>query len=346
MPIISAVLAVLFLAGCGLPQQAHPAAEPSSPDLTVDGSTCGGLTPAASHDPATQATPPQAESIVRQYWQGSEADGQKPAQLDCTSSGELDEGPQEAMSVADTQIAAQLKRPSHDRPNPIQALNVYVPRLDQYPLWFAATVKKYGRDDNTGKLTSEVVYQLLVFTRMSARARWKLYVGTNVPGGNPKVAKDAAGYAAGRSGPLAEDPAALPQRYVSYMQSVGQQHADMFAPGAVTDGALKDVTPTSHLTHTFQTLDGNLSFTLPMQDGGALTIFTALWKAHLDAGAGGCYIQDASRTKRSVIFAPGSWQKEEIDSIMMRVALIPRGRGKVDLLGDNGLILSKGVKQC
>jgi hypothetical protein len=340
--IVLAAGTVLLVAACSLPGQGKS----TPPGSTASSKVCSVSPPSPGSGPATQVEPSVAEQIVRQYWDASDRQNQRPARLDCRAAQQADEGPALAMSVTSTQVDQQLGRSDQDKPNPIQSLNLYVPRLQSYPLWFATIVKKFDVDQNTGKVSSKVAYRLMVFTRMAAGARWKEYLETDVPGGNPGVAMDAQGYVPSPTGSPAFDPAALPQAYVDYLTSRGKQHGDLFEPGSVdTDGAIAQTKPENGLTHTFARYDG-LVFPLALQDGGVMVVFDDLWQAHAAANGSTCYVQDDKRSKLPVFYPPGRWHQVEIDSIMVWIAFVPNRTGQVLLAGDNGLVLSRGSNPC
>lgn len=337
-PVVVVLAASLLLAACG------SGSSPSS-SAKADSHACPLTKPEASSNPGTQLTPQQADQVVRQIWQQWDRQNQKTSSLDCQSATVSEEGPSLAMSVTSTQITSQLGRPSQDRPNPIQKLNVYVPRLDRYPLWFFAIASKFDVDQNTGKVGSKVVYRFMAFTRMREQARWKAYLATDTPGGNPKVALDAEGYAAGQVGPPVIDPAAIPTTYIEYLRSAGAQHSTVFAPGTDTDQMAKQAASVPGRTNTFDPYD-DMQFTVPMRDGSQMVVFTGQYHVHLTAASGSCYNQDAKRSKMPIYFPPGKWKDVDISSAMVRIAFVPSKSGQIQLTGDDGLILSKGSNPC
>lgn len=335
-PVLILLAAALLLAGC-----ATPFGGPSSSPAAKAGCTAP-WRPLSS--PATQLTGAEAEAIVRQWWQATDAQSQRLQGVDCSLYQSLDQGPELATGSTAAAVQQQIHRPYERAPNRIEQLQVVVPRRTSYPQWFMAGVEDHVVDQSTGRVTVQQELDYLVFVRQSAASRWRAFSETTInDAALGPFREDGQGYVSGGTGSLAQSPSALPGEYLAFLRSAGRQNAQLFAPGDQTTGLIPDLAPQRHVYYTYAE-SSYPEFVLPRAGGGALVIFEVLWRAHLHAGRGNCY--NDSGGGMPVYFPSGRWSRVEVDSVMLRYALVPEGHGPVSLYGDNDLILSQGFDAC
>lgn len=335
-PILIPLVAALLVTGCGIPS----AAPSSSPAAAARCSAP--WRPTSS--PAAQLTSAEAGAIARQWWQATDAQSQRLEGVDCGLYASLDQGPELATSSTADAVQQQIHRPYERAPNPIEQLQVVVPRRASYPQWFMAGVEDHVVDQSTGKVTAQQELDYLVFVRQSAGSRWRAFSETTInDAALGPFSEDGQGYVSGGTGPLAQSPSALPGEYLTFLRSAGRQNAQLFAPGDQTTGLIPDLAPQRHVYYTYAN-SSYPEFVLPRAGGGALVIFEVIWRAHLHAGRGNCYNDNGGTMP--VYFPPGRWNRVEVDSVMLRYALVPEGHGPVSLYGDNDLILSRGFDAC
>jgi hypothetical protein len=275
---------------------------------------------AAPVRPPPQLQPEQARSIAVEAWQVAQVWAQVPATA--TVIRQLDDGPARAAGVATVPIRGQLGQ-RQDRAAPLSGVTVYVPRLDAYPLWFAALFDTTSVDAATDRVGSDAARYLDVFVRDGPGERWRLYMDANVTGVElPQPALDPAGYVAGDPGQLAARLDDLPGYYVDYLRSAGRTNAKLFAPGDLTSQAAWDVAHTSGTAYSFAT-DRYLRFQIPLRQGGAIGIFSVSRRFALTASPSGCLAQDRRRTRQPVWVPPGRWRSVTVDVTAVRVAVIP-----------------------
>ncbi|HEX4215007.1 MAG TPA: hypothetical protein VIA06_16930 [Candidatus Dormibacteraeota bacterium] len=336
VPVLLAAAVSLLVAGCSVPF----AAPSSSPAARA--SCSAPWRPSSA--PSAQLTSAEAEAVVHQWWDATDAAGQKLQTLSCGVYESLDDGPELAISSTADAIQRQIHRPFQKASNPIEQLEVVVPSQARYPQWFLAGVEDHVIDQSTGAVTQQQELDFLVFVRQSATARWRDFSETTINDASlGPFAEDQQGYVTGSPGPLAQSPSALPGEYMTFLRSAGRQNQQLFAPGDQTTGLTPDLSPQKHVYYTYSKASYP-EFVLPRAGGGALVIFEVLWHSHLHAGQGNCYNDDDG--KMPVYFPPGRWNKIEVDSVMLRYAVVPKGHGPVSLYGDNSLVLSQGFDAC
>jgi hypothetical protein len=324
---VTALLAVALIAACSgaggpqSPSRSQPAA--ASPT-------------AASSPPLTAAA---AKSVLRNY---AEANNAANNQADASLEDRIETAPQSAIDGPGLVIAAREHQGyvSFGYQNPVFYIPVFA---GPGPRWFAADAMAVPVSGGTAHR------QLLLFAQQRQGAPWKLAAGplalnSKVLPVSLNAAGNAATVAPGEAG-LAILPGQLPARHAELFS--GQSPAAVWAPGPVTDGALRNITAYKHMFssagwryHIATSAAGYPVYALRAKDGGAVVWYVLRERqTGVRVGAGLAVRQNpiVSGLTEAVAALAGKppIRKFTIDSLNEYVAIVPaKGSGKVAAVAD------------
>jgi hypothetical protein len=308
-----------------------------------------------SGENGTLLTPAQAETIVRTWWRVAET---ALAQNDAAVTDLVETGP--AAEYNDAVTADNLVRGGNLRTaRPLQALEVRVPALRQYPGYFFAEVLTSTYATATADNAHRAPYQeYVVFVRPSADATWKVALNT---GGNagawppfPPTYDQGTEYNALPSGQFVVDPAAVPATVASYrtdyVRNAGRPRLTglFFEKGYWADTALRQLVDgvrvasqkswVEHWTFSADSArDGFYQFATG--DGDNLVCFVNRYRRSV-AGLGVKVQQDADRDNWGSWLKPGNYAEVDVSGLQQSCVLDPKqGTTRLQLYGGNGGIV-------
>lgn len=306
---VLALLAAGLLSGCSGPAIPIPPLQSASPIITTQ----------------------QATKVVKEGWTKVRADARDQQVTRVTSAFG---GP------ALTALTSLIER--HDPASGVvredllsedlQVTSIWAPRQTWYPASFLV-VGRFKSDNSA--------YALLTFTKPRRSASWQgraLAFERESQHKPPEVAADGDGYFTPPSVKgLAVNPARLPKLYASYLMNGVEGHAtgNRFASGPYTTDAIQGLAQTAEqatgqhvqVKETFS--GGSVGPIFPLADGRMLVSFPVTRTEEATADDGYCL----SFTDAGGMVPSGDYAISTLTESQSVFAAVPRGRGKVSIVG-------------
>ena len=300
----------------------------------------------------TLITPRQAEAVVRAWWAVAEP---ALAQNDTLATDAVETGPAAEYNDAVTQD--NLVRGGNLRTaRSLQAVEVSVPALRQYPGYFFASALTSTYASASSSAEARVPYQeFLVFVRPSAAEPWKLALQTGGNGGAwppfPPASDQGTEYDQQPTDHYLLDPTTVPGFVANYRTRYIANGRRQQVSNAVVDsgfwadtqlqqvlGGIRNSSSQSMVERWTYAADVARDgfYQFATISGGNLVCFVNRYQRQL-SGLGRTINQDRARDSWGSWLAPGDYRSITLDGLQQTCALDPRsGAGLVKLYGGNG----------